>query len=417
MIQASQRSEAMSRGISAVLSSFQPHQIQYYLKHSNIAILLHIDNPETLVSYLTDSLNRHNSVRTLLLTLQFMIHPNLIPAITSALEPFLDPNDMVPTSNTHCYCENRLEVSDNKVVCVRCRKSRHQECLLDVKRQATRCLECVLRHVDPLAEVKEVVGLKMIMPKERILRWEVNLSHVSVFERVVIRCIKAYAGSTLRGDQQWPRGCSVIINGLRFMDLSTKDPERTKDSRKESPFVEIPPTLFIKKVEVEVRVYPSTRMDVENEEQDEHAERNPTGESEKKCSYLLGLLVIKDKTPQQVISKSLSTMGDIHTYTCAIMKKFQMKGSETQKGSGSSERVSLICPITESRIKIPARGLYCKHLPCFDLVEYLAMSSVNRPGLMRCPFAYCKEACEEFIVDPILNKAIEDDPRERVRFV
>merc|ERR1712070_665608 len=36
---------------------------------------------------------------------------------------------------------------------------------------------------------------------------------------------------------------------------------------------------------------------------------------------------------------------------------------------------SLICPLTHERIRIPVRGVGCKHLQCCDLQAYLETSS------------------------------------------
>lgn len=46
-------------------------------------------------------------------------------------------------------------------------------------------------------------------------------------------------------------------------------------------------------------------------------------------------------------------------------------------------RISLKCPIIKSRIRLPARGLECKHVQCFDLEGYLMMNCER--GTWRCP--------------------------------
>ncbi|ORE11925.1 zf-MIZ-domain-containing protein [Rhizopus microsporus var. microsporus] len=47
-------------------------------------------------------------------------------------------------------------------------------------------------------------------------------------------------------------------------------------------------------------------------------------------------------------------------------------------------RVSLKCPITLTRIKIPAKGIKCKHIDCFDLHDYLLLNKMERP-MWTCP--------------------------------
>merc|ERR1711972_16145 len=36
-------------------------------------------------------------------------------------------------------------------------------------------------------------------------------------------------------------------------------------------------------------------------------------------------------------------------------------------------RHSLVCPLTQERMRIPARGIKCKHISCFDLEAYVSM--------------------------------------------
>lgn len=46
-------------------------------------------------------------------------------------------------------------------------------------------------------------------------------------------------------------------------------------------------------------------------------------------------------------------------------------------------KISLKCPITKTRIRLPARGHECKHVQCFDLEAYLMINSER--GSWRCP--------------------------------
>ncbi|KAH7709261.1 zinc finger MIZ domain-containing protein 1-like protein [Aphelenchoides avenae] len=52
------------------------------------------------------------------------------------------------------------------------------------------------------------------------------------------------------------------------------------------------------------------------------------------------------------------------------------------------KRVSLICPISKTRIVTAARGADCKHLECFDLRNYLLHHTTMT--YWECPFASCK---------------------------
>ena len=40
--------------------------------------------------------------------------------------------------------------------------------------------------------------------------------------------------------------------------------------------------------------------------------------------------------------------------------------------------ISLKCPLSLERIKIPVKGINCKHLQCFDLESYLELNLVTK---------------------------------------
>ena len=69
-------------------------------------------------------------------------------------------------------------------------------------------------------------------------------------------------------------------------------------------------------------------------------------------------------------------------------------------------KLSLKCPISFKRIKIPARGNECKHLRCFDLESFLLMNTEKTS--MHCPI--CKEniVLENLEVDQYILNAINN---------
>lgn len=99
-------------------------------------------------------------------------------------------------------------------------------------------------------------------------------------------------------------------------------------------------------------------------------------------------------------------------------------------------RVSLNCPLSQMRIAIPARGVNCLHLQCFDLAFYLTCNS--RRETWQCPVCSKTTRFDKLVVDAWMkgvlaeadadtvdielstggawSKVVEDDtPRERKR--
>lgn len=77
----------------------------------------------------------------------------------------------------------------------------------------------------------------------------------------------------------------------------------------------------------------------------------------------------------------------------------------------SSVRVSLVCPLSLTRIKIPVKSINCYHLECFDAIVYILMNEKNPTWL--CPI--CEESClyDDLLIDAFLLKIIKNVSLER----
>ncbi|KAK8788369.1 hypothetical protein V5799_021855 [Amblyomma americanum] len=47
--------------------------------------------------------------------------------------------------------------------------------------------------------------------------------------------------------------------------------------------------------------------------------------------------------------------------------------------------VSLLCPLTKTKIRVPGRGIRCRHLQCFDVYSYLDVNECTLYPSWRCP--------------------------------
>ncbi|KAH7979842.1 hypothetical protein HPB49_011574 [Dermacentor silvarum] len=71
-------------------------------------------------------------------------------------------------------------------------------------------------------------------------------------------------------------------------------------------------------------------------------------------------------------------------------------------------QVSLVCPLAKRKIRVPCRGLRCKHVQCFDAYGYLAVNEGTLNPSWRCPV--CNDqvllgdiGVELFMLDVLLN--------------
>ena len=48
-------------------------------------------------------------------------------------------------------------------------------------------------------------------------------------------------------------------------------------------------------------------------------------------------------------------------------------------------KVSLLCPLTKNRIKVPGRSIKCNHFQCFDLESFVKMNRNSKNPKWKCP--------------------------------
>ncbi|KAL4339682.1 hypothetical protein GQ457_08G032210 [Hibiscus cannabinus] len=80
---------------------------------------------------------------------------------------------------------------------------------------------------------------------------------------------------------------------------------------------------------------------------------------------------------------SMESSPDASTLPDYVQSGDSARGSEDSDLIEGPSRISLKCPISRTRIRIPVKGHTCKHLQCFDLNNYVDINS-RRPS-WRCP--------------------------------
>uniref|UniRef100_T1PIR0 MIZ/SP-RING zinc finger n=1 Tax=Musca domestica TaxID=7370 RepID=T1PIR0_MUSDO len=114
------------------------------------------------------------------------------------------------------------------------------------------------------------------------------------------------------------------------------------------------------------------------------------------CSHLFVLQLVHRPSVRQVMqSLHKRNLLPLEHSVAKIKRYFAIGivgGTPSSDNSGTASnipesnkciRISLKCPIMKARIRLPARGLECKHVQCFDLESYLMMNCER--GTWRCP--------------------------------
>lgn len=62
-------------------------------------------------------------------------------------------------------------------------------------------------------------------------------------------------------------------------------------------------------------------------------------------------------------------------------------------------QVSLVCPLSRKRMKVPCRGVHCRHVQCFDAYAYLAANEGTLKPFWCCPVCDLELPVEDLRVD------------------
>ncbi|XP_025203206.1 E3 SUMO-protein ligase PIAS2-like [Melanaphis sacchari] len=76
---------------------------------------------------------------------------------------------------------------------------------------------------------------------------------------------------------------------------------------------------------------------------------------------------------------------------------------------------SLICPLSKTRMKLPAKSIYCNHLQCFDAKTFIIMN--EKKATWKCPI--CKISClyddiqiESYFLEVVTSSKLNDNDQE-----
>ncbi|KAJ3443549.1 zinc finger miz domain-containing protein [Anaeramoeba flamelloides] len=133
----------------------------------------------------------------------------------------------------------------------------------------------------------------------------------------------------------------------------------------------------------------------------------------------LGSIQKKEDSHQKKTEKSTLIKKENHSQN-KLKKENQLKDNDVQKkrkkqpnnNSNSSdnllmlsETISFRCPLSFKKIKIPARSKFCKHLQCFDLLQFLQYTKCTNNWA--CPFCRLNINFKELIIDEFIQDIIE----------
>ncbi|POM61487.1 SUMO ligase [Phytophthora palmivora] len=97
------------------------------------------------------------------------------------------------------------------------------------------------------------------------------------------------------------------------------------------------------------------------------------------------------------------------TYESAKQEVIKSFGSEDEDDVVATvTMLSVRCPLGLCVINLPARGLHCKHLQCFDLKTFMLFSKKARSKAWRCTVCHQFIKASDLRIDPYLKKLLAE---------
>ncbi|XP_050426954.1 E3 SUMO-protein ligase PIAS1-like [Adelges cooleyi] len=130
-------------------------------------------------------------------------------------------------------------------------------------------------------------------------------------------------------------------------------------------------------------------------------------------TYILGINLVEKLSPD-VLLKRLSEKGARSTEETKndIIQKLAEIDPEL---STTSYRVSIVCPLSQMRMKIPAKSIKCDHLQCFDASTFILMNE-KKPKWI-CPT--CNNTClfddiriQSYFLEIVTSPSLPDTCKE-----
>jgi len=120
--------------------------------------------------------------------------------------------------------------------------------------------------------------------------------------------------------------------------------------------------------------------------------------------FVVGIWLVKHITSIMEHARLLQSGPSQYEETRAQIKKSLSGNSDDI--STDSLKISLLCPLSRTRLVIPARSQTCKHLKCFDLANFLSMN--EKKPFWKCPLCNLPISYNSLIIDRYFLKIIKE---------
>ena len=271
-----------------------------------------------------------------------------------------------------CMCGR--ETKDEMKTCQRCSRGQHRGCLFQAfYMHYYECPQCQLEQLNPYQRV-----LRTLVPAALAQTQGSGVGPRCFTYSQEMHQIIAGGGQTIqirsiRLDKQgfeqiWPLSCEVIVNGVTIYTASSDISQQRKGTM-----------IAINGLEpgssISVQV---TRQRLDD-------------------AYAFAVFLVKSVSSEEVLS---ALIEENRVLTTDQGREF-IQNSTTSDINSPNFRLSLRCPLTQVLPRLPARGIDCKHVKCFDLEAFVVLQESSRTKRWQCPI------CGLGVLRPVMDKYYE----------
>ncbi|EQC34546.1 hypothetical protein SDRG_07873 [Saprolegnia diclina VS20] len=311
--------------------------------------------------------------------------------------------------SARCMCPGHGHLSAGTTKCKSCTLVVHDKCHLLTPDTGDWCCEtCRSKSFDPFFKVLETLGqpicLRFNIPRSQTLTYDLTPMELEALRHnqgtaagAIELQLRSFALShTLGEGHEWPTMAQISVNGYPVQVVQRANPGHANVSKvlRELPLNLLPHSRPGRNV-----------VDIRGADQ---------------YGLMFGMLV------QRVVRESLDSLVETVlqnstkiTYADAKQNVIQSFGNDDDDDIvAMCTMLSVRCPLSLGVIQLPARGLCCQHLQCFDLKTFLMFNKSARSRAWKCIVCHKFIPLDELRIDPflkdLLSQVADDDELEEV---
>ncbi|CAD8101739.1 unnamed protein product [Paramecium sonneborni] len=277
-----------------------------------------------------------------------------------------------------CFCANQLYYKQI-VECHICEKHYHVNCLdrsYD-ERQVKNftCPRCTLYHMDQFFEIISVI-IEPFSFKKTGLTSTKTVKFKADTNKLDIRCIRMDCPLSAE-EITWPDLGELYINNKKIAEFIPLAQQSCQHKRKDEKLICTVPqneecSLMIKETIPGLEQKRQYRIKSEQ-------------------LHYIAAYKTKQYSAKQLIEKIVScsenwmSVEQAQDFIILQMNQISSTGIKQIK-----QTISLLCCLSSTFMNTPVRGIYCNHIQCFSLENYLLMLELSNPRKWRCPICKAK---------------------------